>query len=108
MGVSALIVALPWRWGQRRPNIAAEWSHERGGAVLQYNNMDSILISGSLGCLCKAVQHKCGETWGGGGVLSCSRSLLYPERLRGVVMEVGRGGQGKCGGVAGKVEGCTL
>lgn len=75
--------------------------------------MDSILVSGSLGRLCKAIQRQSGETGGGRWSAVCalhSHSLLDPERVQEKtrLMEVGAGGGVRCGGVAGKVEGCTL
>lgn len=46
VSVFALIVALPWRWGQRQSNIVVQWSHEWGGGISFANiNMDSILMS---------------------------------------------------------------
>lgn len=55
---------------------------------MQLTNMDSILISGSLGRLCKAAQRQSGETggragegvkgWGGGGALQCRACSPQP------------------------------
>lgn len=99
VGVSALIVALPWRWGQRQSNIAAEWSHERGGAALQLPSMDSIRSVAVWGVCVKLYISLVKRGWGrggwGGGSGRRSHSLLYPERpLDG---ETGHGRQSKRG-----------
>lgn len=89
-----------------------------GASALQLTNMDSILISGSLGRLCKAVQRQSGETGGrageeGGAAVPC---VLSAATLCCTQSECRRGNGSwklepegvRCGGVAGKVEGCTL
>lgn len=64
VGVSALIVALPWRFGggdkdsptlQQNGAMSRQGGGREGegrrGSALQLTNMDSILISGSFGAL---------------------------------------------------------
>lgn len=57
VGVFALIVALPWLWGQRQSNIVEQWSHERGGAACKHQHGLHFDVRGSLGHSCKAVRH---------------------------------------------------